>query len=364
MRTPMNAIISFSDFGRESASLTEAVDYHSKIHFAGQYLLQLINDSLSLSKIEYGKYILKPEAYRSAEFVQELRNILEPKAEEKGVALSIHTDAKQPLVVLFDKIRLQQIFVNLLNNAIKFTQAGGHVSLEISHKILDPDRVQMEFVVKDDGIGMSEDFQKNHLFKPFEQERVKSDEPGTGLGLSIVKELVEMMHGTIECESKHGEGTMFKVVLTTVLVSEDTTENSPAADHQDRAKKLEGKKVLMCEDHPLNREIATHLLQKKNMLVDNAEDGKQGVELFEKSEVGEYAAILMDIRMPVMDGIEATRVIRTLSREDAAKIPIIALSANAFEEDVEKCRAAGMNAHVAKPIKPEVFYRVLEDNIV
>ncbi len=362
MRTPMNAIIGFSRFGKESTQLAESRSYHEKIQLSAQYLLQLINDSLDLSKLESGKYELHPETYSCEEFVGALTTILLPRAQEKQITLSIRTEGETPQAASFDKIRLQQIFVNLLNNAIKFTPAGGHVSLCISSKPNPDQSISMCFCVSDDGIGMSKEFQQDRLFKPFEQERSSSSAHGTGLGLSIVKDLVTAMGGSITCESALGQGTTFTVMLKTRLETATEQRKAPAqaASHP---VSLSGRHVLLCEDHPMNREIAERLLKKKGILVDHAENGQLGFERFCDSPNGYYDAILMDIRMPVMDGIASAKAIRAAGRPDAETVPILALSANTFQEDIAACRDAGMNDHISKPIDPKQLYYTLSKYI-
>lgn len=362
MRTPMNAIIGFSGFGRESKTREEAVDYHNKIYQSGQYLLQLINDTLDLNKIESGNYNLNPVPYSSDEFTEQIRNVLEERAREKGVSFEIVTDMDRPLVLMFDKIRLQQIFVNLLNNAVKFTPMGGHVRLVISHSKESDNRVRITFVVEDDGIGMSEEFKTQRLFSPFEQEGILNEEAGTGLGLSIVYQLVTAMGGEISCESKRDEGTKFTVILTSD-VGVEIENKKIESDIPVRMDKLDGKRVLLCEDHPLNVEIVVKILGSVGMIVESAANGQEGLDMFGESKEGYYDAILMDVRMPVMDGLEATRKMRGLYRPDAGQIPIIALSANTFEEDIQMSLDAGMNAHLAKPIDSETLYHTLDKYI-
>lgn len=361
MRTPMNAIIGFSGFGIESQTLEESRAYHQKISESGQYLLRLINDTLDLNKMESGNFELHPEPYNNTAFIQTITNILQTKADEKGVIFTIDSPFENPPSLLFDKMRLQQIFVNLLNNAIKFTPMGGHVTLKIAAQLEENNKVTTVFSVIDDGIGMTEAFQREKLYKPFVQEhRVESVESGTGLGLSIVKELVCAMGGTITCHSTPGKGTTFTVTLTSEIVDEDTapkdTSHSAKID-------LAGKRVLICEDHHLNREIANKLLHNVGVLTENAANGQLGVSLFEKSPEGYYDAILMDIRMPIMDGLAAAHAIRELTRSDAKTIPIIAMTANAFEEDTEKSLHMGMNVHLAKPIVPQLLYQTLQEQI-
>lgn len=356
MRTPMNAIIGFAEFGKDSQSLNEMQDYYGKIASAGKYLLQLINDSLDLTKIGSATYELHPEPLTNKEFVSEIENLFSEKAKEEGIEFSITTDRDEMVCLEFDKLRVQQIFVNLLNNAIKFTQRGGHVSLDISHEDMPDDKMMVHFKVSDDGVGMSEEFQKK-MYQPFEQEQGKGKEQGTGLGLAIVKKLVDTMGGTIQCQSVEGKGTTFLVDLCVkeAKASEALVQAEAVEEHL-----LEGKRVLLCEDNELNREVARLFIEKEGMQVKNAENGKEGLEFFRQSTEGYYDVILMDVRMPVMNGIEAAKAIRALNRKDAKTIPIIALSANTFDEDIQACKAAGMNDHLNKPIIPDDFSRVLK----
>lgn len=359
MRTPMNAIISFSNLGMESDTREEALDCLSKINASGKYLMGLINDVLDMSKIEEGKLQLYPEPYAYADFENALKTILLPKAAEKGVELTFHCDAAPGLEVMFDKLRIQQIFVNLVGNAIKFTPKGGKVAFDLQEYPMENGKMPLKIIVRDNGIGMSEEFVTEKMYSEFAQEYSPSyeSEGGTGLGLSIVKHLVDKMGASIECKSALGEGTEFTLwFYPDIVQAEDIRrKETPASVDTD----LAGKRILLCEDHPLNVQIATRLLEKKGARVTCAENGLRGVELFRTGEPYYFDAILMDIRMPVMDGLEATREIRAMEREDAREIPILAMTANAFAEDMEKSKAAGMNAHLAKPIKPQRLYEVL-----
>ncbi|NLU23207.1 MAG: response regulator [Clostridiales bacterium] len=357
MRTPMNAIISYSGFGVESKTLSEAQEYHGKIHDASKYLLQLINDTLDLSKIEAGTLKLHPTPCQMADFIGAIENILRPRAIEKGVSFTVISEGVKQQSVLFDQLRLQQIFINLLNNAIKFTPAGGHVTFEIAAEQKNAVDVCVTFSVKDDGIGMTEAFQTEQLYKPFVQERrLENAESGTGLGLSIVKELVTAMGGTISCKSAPGKGTSFTVVINAKV---SDVANSPAEAADEGAVALSGRKILLCEDQPLNREIARKLLEKAGAHVMATENGRECLCVFNASPPGNFDAILMDIRMPVMNGLDATRRIRALNRPDARHIPIVAMTANAFDEDRQESMSAGMNAHLAKPIDPRKLYATL-----
>ncbi|MEA4912587.1 MAG: transporter substrate-binding domain-containing protein [Oscillospiraceae bacterium] len=357
MRTPMNAVLSFSQFGLESDAGDEAKTYFQKIQNSGQYLLALINDTLDISKIDTGKLELHPEPYAFSELEATLENILRVSAEEKGVALEIVDKVSPGSAALFDKTHLQQILVNLLNNAIKFTPAGGRVALCIERETADAGRTAARFSVTDNGIGIGPDFLRDKLYKPFEQERRERDgaEMGTGLGLSIVKNLVDFMGGTIRCESEPGRGTVFTVVLPTAFV--DAAPAAPRA--QAAGDGLRGKHILLCEDDPVNREIIVKLLGNKQAVAETAQDGQAGLDAFARSKPGYYDAVLMDLRMPVMDGIEAAKRIRALERADAKTVPIIAITANVFASDAEQCAQAGMNAHLAKPIEPQKLYDAL-----
>ncbi|MDD2968115.1 MAG: response regulator [Lachnospiraceae bacterium] len=359
MRTPLNGILNFANFIQEAETLEEVKELGEKIRVSGEYLQTLINDTLGMSHIESGKVVLKREPYIYSEFEPSIRNVLEEKAREKGVELRFVPPRLTEQYVMFDKLRLQQIFVNLLNNAIKFTPAGGIVQLETELCNQTEKHETVRFTVSDTGIGMSEKFLKEGLFKPFVQEHPGQDneETGTGLGVAIVKQLVEIMGGTITCKSRLGEGTTFVVEIPVDTVA-NYEKKQNKADAFDKSV-LQGHHILLCEDHPLNREIALRLLKDVGCTADIAENGKKGVEMFAESECHGYDLILMDIRMPEMDGLTATRKIREMSREDAKTVPIIAMTANAFAEDVEESKSAGMNEHLSKPISPAVFYQCL-----
>lgn len=360
MRTPMNAIIGFVGFAEKSQSLDETRQYCNKISSAGNYLLQLINDSLDLNKLGNANYALHLEPYSNKEFISEVRCIVEGRAKEKNISLTIEGDTNEEYSIMFDKLRLQQIFVNLLNNAIKFTNDGGSVSMQISSTEKLEGKELIHFVVRDNGIGMSQEFIENKLFKPFEEEHAENSTSGTGLGLSIVKNLVDIMGGNIRCESMLNEGTTFYVDLYGKKVE---TPKKKVVETVKKDIDLKNINILLCEDNVLNREIANRLLSDKGIIVTNAVNGKDGVDKFSESEIGFYDLILMDIRMPIMDGLEATKKIRSLNREDAALIPIIAISANAFDDDIAACKAAGMNAHLGKPIVLEKMFETIEKNV-
>ncbi|MDD3278923.1 MAG: ATP-binding protein [Lachnospiraceae bacterium] len=359
MRTPLNGIMNYSAFIQEAETLEDAKNYGEKIKISGDYLQTLINDTLGMSRIESGKVELKLEPYIYSEFEPSIRNVIEPKARAKGVKIRFIAPDNTQQYVMLDKMRLQQIFVNLLNNAIKFTPPGGIVQLKSELTVQTENHENIRFTVSDTGIGMSEEFIKNRLFQPFSQEHPGRDneETGTGLGLSIVKQLVELMHGTIECRSRQREGTTF--IVTIPVDTLNNYEVKKSKPEKMDLNILQGKRVMLCEDHPLNREIAVHILHKAGCVVESMEDGEKGVAAFENSAPNYYDLILMDIRMPVMDGLTAARAIRSMKRKDAATIPIIAMTANAFEEDARRSFDAGMNAHLAKPIQAATIYETM-----
>ncbi|MEG0752505.1 MAG: transporter substrate-binding domain-containing protein [Angelakisella sp.] len=362
LRTPMNAIIGMAYLGVDSQDLCESKQYFQKVCLSGKYLLGLINDTLDMSKIENDKMVLNPEPYYSTDFISSVSNIVLPKAEEKNIELAIKIvkDTEYPL--LFDKLRIQQIFINLLNNAIKFTPNGGKVDfiLEVLSDI--GEKACLRFIVRDNGVGMDESFQKK-MYIAFEQEKGvhQYGESGTGLGLPIVKRLVELMGGKISCKSSPNNGTEFTVFLYPPIITakEAATDFPRQAGSIENEVILEGRRVLVVEDHPLNMQIACKLLEKKGVIITMAKNGREGVDAFINAPVGYFDAVLMDIRMPVMDGLEATKVIRALDRADAQVIPIIAMTANAYDEDREKSKQAGLSAHLAKPIEPHELYESL-----
>ena len=356
MRTPMNAVLCLSEFGLECQDTDEAKKLFKKIYSSGEYLLQLINDVLDIRRIETGKLTLNITPAPSTEFFETIKSIIEPRAKAKGLSFTITGIPRRPVTYLFDKIRTRQIFLNLLNNAVKFTPPGGHVIFSCSETKLENGEILVTLQVSDDGIGMTEEFLTNGLYRPFAQERRDNSEAGTGLGLSIVKRLVEAMEGTISCVSALDRGTRFTVELRTRKAEGVTTE---AAKAEEEWQELRGKRALICEDHPLNREIAGKILKKVGIEADFAVNGKEGLEMFEAAEPGRWDFILMDMRMPIMDGLEATRAIRAPKRKDAARSPIIASTANAFEEDIKTSLEAGMNAHLSKPVSPGKLYALL-----
>ncbi|NLU23597.1 MAG: response regulator [Clostridiales bacterium] len=360
IRTPMNAVLSLAALGRDSQNLGEARDYLHKIGTSGQYLLAIINDVLNLSKMENRGLTLHPETVFLSSFIQDTVGIVMPTAREKKINLKVETNGISSKYMKLDTTYVRQVAVNLLSNAIKFTPPGGSVVLTLTNLSRSGRFVENRMTVRDTGIGISPAFLPK-IFTPFEQEDSQNDaaRQGTGLGLSIVHEIVEQMGGRIWVESEKGRGTTFYVEWRLETVPEEEALSEVSAPVAGLRQALDGRRVLLVEDHPLNAEIARQILHKKGITVKHAANGQEAVELFSASATGFYDAILMDIRMPVMNGLEATNAIRRLDRPDAPTVPIIAMTANAFDEDKQKSLAAGMNAHLAKPIDPQKLYDTL-----
>lgn len=332
---------------------------HKKIRVASEYLLSLINDVLDMSKLDSGEMYFAEESVYLREMLENCRDIMETRAAEHGIELETPglENFNQPRV-LTSELHIRQIAMNIISNAIKYNKPNGKIIATAEVVNQTEDYVTCRFMVKDTGIGMSDDFQKN-MFDPFSQEygKDRSEFRGTELELSIVKRIVDQMGGEIRVESKKGVGTTFTWTLT-FKTDKEYREEKVAANQQDFS--LAGKKILAAEDNTLNAEILIFLLDDMGADTVLAENGKQVVEAFKESDWDEYDCILMDVMMPIMDGYTATRRIRGLSRPDAQSIPIIALTANAFAEDRKKAMEAGMNDHVAKPVDMKVLTAVLQ----
>lgn len=358
IRTPMNGIIGLTTLAKDEINHPEEMlEYLNKIDSSSQFLLGLINDILDMTKIESGSVTLKREPYPLEELIQEIDTLIRPICCAKDIHFEIRTEDLAYNCVQWDKLRMNQILFNLLSNAVKFTPPGGKVTFLIQHVERKDNIVKIRFIVRDTGIGIGEEF-REHMFEPFSQERQTEKVSGTGLGLAIVKNLVSLMGGTITLKSEPEKGSEFTVELETE-VCENLVEKEKQEQEIDDSL-LEGKKVLLCEDHPVNMQIAKKLLEKKGMIVVCAKNGLEALRTFEEATEDEYDVVLMDILMPVMDGLEATRKIRALPRSDAKMVPIIAMTANAFQEDVRKSLEAGMNAHLAKPIDYVQLFRTLK----
>lgn len=349
IRTPLNAIIGFTALAESHIEDQEAVKtYLSKINVSGNHLLSLVNDVLDMSHIESGTVRLEEVPVNLPEMVGDLCTIIQTSTASKQIELRTHINRLVHENVEADKLRLNQVLLNILGNAMKFTKAGGHIFFEVTELPGEKEGyAQYEFRISDTGIGMSEEF-KEHIFEAFSREQTStiSGIQGTGLGMSIAKNLIELMGGTIRVESELGKGTEFTVSVELRYCDKITEKLKEDTEEQE----FKGLKVLLVEDNELNREIAVELLSQEGFIMDTVTDGLEAVERLRDAGPGQYDLVLMDIQMPVMDGYEAARQIRKLDNLWAANLPIVAMTANAFEEDRQKALEAGMNEHVAKPI--------------
>ena len=351
IRTPMNAIVGFTDIALHQNSVAEIYDSLEKVRESSKHLLSLLNDVLDLSRIESGKAVFFPEPVDITKLTDDVLAIMNGLLYNRDLKFEVYRERPKNPYVLADATRIREVLTNFLSNAVKFTKDGGTVTLYISsHPGEDDKHIVARYIVKDNGIGMSEEFQKK-LFKPFSQEDdrgARTQYKGTGLGMAIAKEYVEMMGGNIAVESQKGVGTTFTVEIPLELTEQGIRQKQEEPVHHD----LTGVNVLMAEDNDLNAELATVMLEDAGMAVTRAFDGKEAVELFKNHPQGTYDIILMDIMMPNMDGHQAAKTIRAMGTErpDAATIPIIAVSANAFAEDIKASLDSGMNGHVSKPL--------------
>ena len=362
IRTPLNGIIGMAYLASRESNPHRTADCLAKIDTASKFLLGLINDILDMSRAESKRIELHPEPYPAGEFRAYLEAVIQPLCQEKEQNFTMAVETPADRIPVFDKLRINQVVFNLLSNAVKYTPEGGSVRYEaVFRPAQAAGHYLLKITISDTGIGMSESFQKI-LFEPFVQEgrSDSSERRGSGLGLAIAKRMIDLMGGKIAVESQIGRGTTFTVEME---VDSVPAARGPAADPpqgQEDLALLAGRHVLLCEDHPLNQEIAQQLLADKKMIVDIAENGQMGLEKFARASVGYYDVVLMDIRMPVMNGYDAVRALRALRRPDAAVVPVIAMTADAFSDDVQRCLDCGMNGHLAKPIDPAALYKTLD----
>ena len=368
IRTPMNGIVGMSTIAMQNIDNTDKIkDCLEKVIMSSKHLLALINDVLDMSKIESGKVELRHESFNFRAFLQDFENLYGEQAKSKGISYETILASDLEVQIIGDSLRLNQVLSNLLSNALKFTPAKGMIKLRVSKTGEDQENVYLRFEVIDTGCGIAEE-NYDKIFESFEQENVDVTYKygGTGLGLSIVKRFTGLMGGGIHVTSVQGSGSTFTVDLPFGKIKESgkPTRFSDINGRNDLAKDcyavdydFKGKRILLVEDNELNREIAEELIGVTGASVESAEDGVQAVEMFKESAEGYYDLILMDVQMPHMDGYEATRCIRALGRSDAQKVPIFAMTANAFAEDVQKSREAGMNAHISKPLDIRALYK-------
>lgn len=353
IRTPMNTIIGLDTIALRDESISQHTrEVLEKIGASARHLLALINDILDMSRIESGRMVLKEEEFSFCELLDQIKVIVGGQCEDKGLIFNCLTTGKIDDYFIGDDLRLKQVIINILGNSVKFTNAPGEVTFSAEQYAEENERVSLRIRMEDTGIGMDEEFIPR-LFEAFSQENggTVTKYGGSGLGMSITKNIVEMMGGTIQVESRKGVGTKFTVTVT-LGKSHRTAEKAPETREaqKEEAFTLKGRHILIAEDQKINADILSKILQFEGMTSEWAENGKRAVEIFEKSEKGHFDAILMDMRMPVMDGLEATREIRKTEHPDASSIPIIALTANAFEDDIKQCISSGMNAHHSKPV--------------
>ena len=363
IRTPMNAIIGITSLIRHDAgNKAKVIEYADKIDISSQHLLGIINDVLDMSKIEAGKTVFKYSDFSILDLVQELNTIFHTQIYEKQQTLTIIKENIQHEWVNGDQVHLIQIFSNLLSNAVKYTQEGGEIQFFVEEcETKSSVYAKYRFLVSDNGMGMSADF-KDTIFDAFTraESSLTNKIQGTGLGMAITKNLVEAMGGTIDVESELGQGSCFEVLMD-LKIAEDRTValvTQEETDEQD-GNILQGMKFLCAEDNELNAEILTELLKIAGAECTICENGEEILKAFEQSAPGDYDMILMDVQMPVMNGYEATRAIRRSSHELAKTIPIIAMTANAFSEDIQHSLTAGMNAHVSKPVEMKVLEKTI-----
>ena len=374
IRTPMNAIVGMTAIASTNAGNTVLVqDCLRKITLSSRHLLGLINDVLDMSRIESGVVKIEEKEVCIPDILHDLKTIIQGNMQAKQQDLYIDTQDVIHEDIITDKLRLTQVLLNICSNAVKFTPVGGMINIRVSEKPCRRDGyITVVFSVKDNGIGMSPEF-REQVFDSFTREHTVTENGigGTGLGMAITKNIVDMLGGTIQVESEVGRGTEFTVMLeceisgTTVKEEPDSEQREPLKNEKQKIRaeiqrRYEGKKVLLVEDNELNREIATAIMEEIGLDVDCVEDGTDAVNIMSSAEGRKYDLIFMDIQMPKMDGYTATREIRTLNDPKCANIPIIAMTANAFEEDRKKAIKAGINAHIAKPISADIILENLE----
>lgn len=373
IRTPLNVIIGYTALA--SAHVNEAQEvkkYLSKIETASNHLLLLINDVLDMSHIESGTLKLEHAPVYLPDVLENLKAIIQTDSSAKQLKFCADTKNMVHKNVITDKLRLNQVLLNILENAVKYTRPGGKIYFQIQElKEQEPGFAKYEFRVKDTGIGMSEDFIA-HIFESFSREQTStvSGIEGMGLGMAIVKKIVDRMGGTIAVKSRQGKGTEVTVILPFKVNSQvvecetkvfkKTGQMKMLSERENSENLFKGKKILLTEDNELNREIAVELLKEEGFILDTAEDGTIAVEKMRTAKPDQYDLILMDIQMPIMNGLEASKLIRAMERPDAKDILIVGVSANAFSEDVQKAKQNGMNEYISKPIDMSKLFEAIK----
>ncbi len=379
IRTPMNAIIGLDNIAlQEDVLSADARDHLEKIGSSARYLLSLINDILDMSRIESGRMTIKAEEFEFGSLLESVNTMADGQCRDKGLHYDCKIHGQVDECYVGDDTKIRQVLINILGNAVKFTPEGGTVSLDVERTSIYGDQATVKFEIRDTGIGMDESYLPR-IFDVFSQEddTNTSRYGGSGLGMAITKNIVELMNGRIQVESEKGAGTTFVVTIPMKTTGRSSTEGQNYELKPDELKKkrlaetsveikpaeLSGRRVLLAEDVLINAEIMKQMLLMNGIDADHAENGREAVEMMRSHPAGYYDVILMDIRMPVMDGLEAAEKIRVLDHPDAKDIPIIAMTANAFDEDVQRSLQAGMNAHLSKPIEPDLLFDTISDMI-
>lgn len=362
IRTPLNGIKGMLDLIKHGGSETEKTEYLDKALISTKHLTGLINDILDMSKIDSGKIELSPTYLSKKEVMDYINAIIRPLADGKRIALTIHMQPVKYRYIYVDEGRLKQILINLLSNSVKYTNEGGSIDFSVLSELSGKDALDVTFIVEDNGIGMSKEF-IDHAFEPFTQAAAVNASKGTGLGLAITKKLVELMGGDLHIESTPGTGTKISFTITAPAkgcMTDNGSDVQKTSEHEEaETDDFSGRRALLAEDNEINRMIAVKQLEFAGMAAETAENGQEAVKMFARSEPGYYDIIFMDIMMPVKDGFEATKDIRAMNRSDAEDIPIVAMTANAFAEDVHKSLENGLNFHLSKPFDREQLLQIL-----
>ena len=361
IRTPMNAIIGYADLMEKNSNNVEKCrDYLNKIRKSSGFLLSLVNNVLEMARIESGTIVLDEQVCKITDLIDQIVSVYSELMRQKGITFTMDIRVQEEYYYA-DMVKLSEIFLNIISNAYKYTGENGRVEITVTEKeTQDPDMILIQTVIKDTGIGMSEEFLPK-LFEEFSREHtsIENKIEGTGLGMPIVKKLVDFMNGTIEVESTLGKGSTFSVTIPHWIAKMEEAEQHTA--HAIDPQKFTGKRILLVEDNELNMEIATEVLSEFGFVVEHAQDGLLCIEMLKKAVPGYYDLILMDVQMPNLNGYEATQRIRAMKNKEKAEIPIIAMTANAFEEDKKNALAAGMDGHLAKPIEIEKLVEMLAE---
>lgn len=366
IRTPMNGIIGMTKIAKMSLDNRDKLnDCLNKLDMSSHFLLALINDILDMARIESGKVELYEKEFNLLQMLESIEIMFRQRADDNNIDFRVIKSGLTGRPVVGDELRMTQIIINIVSNAIKFTPAGGNVTLEIRQTPVDDTGTDIEFLVSDTGIGMTEEFMK-HMFVPFEQEKQTVKQyGGTGLGLAISQNLVKMMGGRITVASRSGEGSTFTVNLRLKQAQHHarTVRSIPQTTNGTGPVLLEGCRILIAEDNEINAEIVMAMLEPTGVMIDHVWNGQEAIDKFSVSSDGYYSLVLMDVQMPAMDGLAATRAIRALSRQDAQTIPIIALTANAFRKDMEIALESGMSHYLSKPIDPDKLILMIASSL-